>query len=85
MFSAADAATIEANAIDAIVAMERAVQITGYKPTLLAVPGFNDPANPATKELSTHRSLIGAESSDASNVVTQLKTNCGKIAGHRNR
>ena len=85
MFSAADVATIEDNAIEAIAAMERAVQITGYKPTLLAVPGFNDPANPATKELSTHRSLMGAESSDASNIVTQLKHYCGKIAGHRNR
>ena len=79
MFSAADAATIEQNALDAIVAMERAVQITGFKPTLVSVPGFHDPANPATKELSTHRPLVGGESSIANDIVTQLKTTVEKL------
>ena len=79
MFSAADAATIEDNAIEAITAMERAVQLTGFKPTIVAVPGFNDPASPVTKELSTHRSLVGAESSIASDIVTQLKTTVEKL------
>ena len=73
------AADVNSDAISAIGAMDRVVQETGRKPGVVIVPGFLDVAANPTKRISTYQDFVGAEETDANNLVTALQTVCEKI------